>query len=497
MALSGPEALRSLDDAIRDIRREEGDISKRVSRSAERVAKIRENEAELFRKLARIRLDPEVQAEIDTRLIRAEQQARDLLTGHSQHVADLEDRVKELDGQIANLARERRKVLEETAEQQDKLKALSSEIEKAIADDPDYATQREAADHMRTVANESLKKTQQAEADRESKGKPYRDDPLFMYLWEAGYETRNYRANNLIRWFDSMIARMVDYHNARPNFAMLNDIPMRLREHTDRQMALAEEAEAKLDEMEARAIAKAGGGPIKSALEAAQARVDQIDKDMVEAEDARDKTSRELTELAEGKDSAFTEAVDNLASAMEDQTDLSALMAEARRTTTHEDDAIISQIEDTRLRAVDEETETRELRDRLRVLASRRRELEDIEFEFKKSKFDDPRSTFRRDDLAGDLLSEFLKGAISATSYWEQWQRSQDWRAGTTDWGGGFGLPRGGRSSSWPSSSGSIGSINWGKLPGSSRSTGGGFSRPRTGSRGSRKSGGFKTGGRF
>lgn len=494
MALSGPEALRSLDDAIRDIRAEEAEVSKRVARGAERLTKIRSNEAELFRRLARVRLDPEVQAEIDGRLIRAEKAARDVLNGHARQITEAEGAVKKLDRAIADLAKARRTAVDEVNVQQEKLRELSSDIARAIADNPDYAAQRQKADELRAIANESDKKTAQAEADRETKGKPYRDDPLFMYLWESGYETRNYRANNLVRWLDSMVARMVGYHDARPNFAMLNDIPMRLREHTNRQIELAEAAEARLDELEEEAVTKAGGGPMKKALDAAQAKIEKIDADMVEAEDARDKQTRALSELAEGQDPAFADAVANLAQAMEGQSDLSGLMADAKRTATPEDDAIVAQIEDARLRAVDEENETRELRDRLKVLANRRRELEDIEFEFKKQRFDDPRSTFRQDDLVGDLLSEFLKGAISASSYWGHWQRSQDWRAGTSDWGGGFGLPRGGRSTS---SQSGMGSTNWGRLPGGSRNSGGGFSRPRTGSRGSRKHGGFKTGGSF
>ena len=65
MSIRGPEALASLDEAMRDIRREEDEISTRLARSAERVAKIRESEAELFRQLAQLRLDPAVQGELD------------------------------------------------------------------------------------------------------------------------------------------------------------------------------------------------------------------------------------------------------------------------------------------------------------------------------------------------------------------------------------------------------------------------------------------------
>ena len=40
MTLSGPEALKSLDDALRDIRREEDEIAKRLARSAELVDQV-------------------------------------------------------------------------------------------------------------------------------------------------------------------------------------------------------------------------------------------------------------------------------------------------------------------------------------------------------------------------------------------------------------------------------------------------------------------------
>ena len=152
----------------------------------------------------------------------------------------------------------------------------------------------------------------------------------------------------------------------------------------------------------------------------------------------------------------------------------------------------------------------REQKGRLKILAARRRELEDIQWEFKKQRFDDPRSSFGEERLVGDLLNDFLRGGISAASYWEHWRRSQNWSTGTSDWGGGFGLPNNGRSGDpdaggggfqWPE--GSFGGGGGGRSKGSfgggsgRSSSGGGFSRPRTGSSGTRKHSGFKTGGGF
>jgi len=503
VALSGPEALRSLDEAVRDIRREEDDISKRLARSGERVAKIREAEAELFRELARLRLDPDARASLDAPLTGAEKRARAMLEEHGRSLAAIDVELEGLDKELAGRARRRREMLEEVDRHQAELRALSSSIAQAIAKDPEYGARQKAAAELRAIASESLRKTEQAEADREQKGRPYREDPLFMYLWERGYGTRNYKASNLIRWLDSKVARMVRYQDARPNFAMLNDIPLRLREHAERQAALAQQAEDGVDAIELAAIDAAGGKPVRQALAAAQARIEALDAEMLALEDERDEKTARQRQLVEGRDPAFEEATRVLAGSLQ-ATGFASLLEDARRTPSPSDDAVVAKIEDSRKRISEEEAESAEHRSRLKVLAARRRELEDIEFEFKKARFDDPRSVFREDRLAGDLLNEFLRGAITAATYWGHWQRSQSWRPGSSDWGGGIGLPRSGRSGtptgggfSWPSGSGSRSTSTptpWGRSPSGAP---GGFSRPRSGSSGTRKSGGFKTGGGF
>ena len=62
----------------------------RSDRSAERVAKVRENEAELLRELAELRLDPEVRGELTSPLSAAEQKAHKMLASHAEAL-DLAD----------------------------------------------------------------------------------------------------------------------------------------------------------------------------------------------------------------------------------------------------------------------------------------------------------------------------------------------------------------------------------------------------------------------
>jgi hypothetical protein len=514
MSIRGPEALASLDEAMRDIRREEEDITKRLGRSAEKVGKIRETEAELFRQLAQLRLDPAVQGELDGRISAAEAKAREMLKAHAKQLSKAEGDIAELDAALARLTGERTEALKIFEGHQTELKALATKLGATIAKDPAFAAKRNQASELAAIASQSMRKTEQAEADRDEKGKPYRDDPLFMYLWEAGYGTASYRANNLTRYLDGLVASLVGFHKARPNFAMLNEIPLRLREHAERQIANARAAEDELDGLERAAIDNAGGRPMREAMEAAQQRIDALDADIVATEDRRDETAKTLTMLSQGGNPAVEGALTELATAL-GREDIQTLLAEARRTRTGQDDTIVAQIDDARARAKEEEGEARELNERLKTLATRRRELEDIQWEFKKQRFDDPRSAFREDKLVGDLLNDFLRGGISAASYWDQWQRSQNWSAGTSDWGGGVGLPNNGRqrtNSPWPEAGGST--FNWpdtsfgggGKSKskggfgggwGGGSGSGGGFSRPRTGSQGTRKHSGFKTGGGF
>lgn len=501
MSLRGPQALASLDEAMRDIRREEDEIAKRLARSAERVTKIKESEAELFRQLAQLRLDPSVQAELDGAISAAERKARDMLKSHAKELSKAEQAVADSDAALTRLTTERAEMLRQFETHQTELRALAGRLAPSIAKDPIFAAKQAQANELAEVAAQSMRKTEQAEADCNEKGKPYRDDPLFMYLWESGYGTAGYRANNIVRYFDGLVANIVAFHKARPNFAMLNEIPLRLREHAERQIEMAKAAEAEADALETAAIDQAGGKPIRDAMAAAHARITELDAQIVAAEDERDEATKAQSQLAQGGSPTLDTALAELSAAL-GREDIKTLLEEARRTRTGQDDTIVAQIDDARVRAREEENEAREQNERLSTLAARRRELEDIQWEFKKQRFDDPRSSFGEDRLVGDMLNDFLRGGITAAAYWDHWRRSQNWSSGSADWGGsrpsrpwsdngGF---------QWPDNSfggGSSGRSKGGFGGGWGSGSGGGFSRPRTGSGGTRKHSGFKTGGGF
>ena len=92
------------------------------------------------------------------------------------------------------------------------------------------------------VVRNAEAKAARAEADRDEKRRPYESDPLFMYLWRRRFGTRDYEASNLVRYFDRKVAHLIGYEAARVNYAMLLELPDRLREHAER---LKQEAAAR------------------------------------------------------------------------------------------------------------------------------------------------------------------------------------------------------------------------------------------------------------
>lgn len=485
--VSGPEALRSLDRALDDIRRDEKQMTRLSADATARISRLREIEAEQFIALAELRLDPARKTEITGDISRAEKQARSILEKHESQFNDIAERLDSIDQEIKSIVEKRQKAQEVYEKAEAELDALSGEVFKTLKTDEKYQAQLTKANEAKSVAEHALKKTEVAEADREEKGKPYREDPLFMYLWESGYGTSSYSSNNLVRFFDKMIADMVRYHDAKPNFAILNEIPMRLREHAERLLEDADKEHAKLKKLEDKAFDAAGGKSYRVNSEKAEKEIAAIDEAQVRLEDERDELARNHSKLADGGDTAYHEAVETLTDGLQRET-ISELYDQARQTSSREDDLIIRKIDAVREEIVEQETDLAEAKGRLKTLAARRRELEDIEWEFKKSNFDDPRMKFD-DDLIEDVLEEFLKGAITAAGYWGQWQEAQK------------GMNYGSRSKSKTTRSKS-GPWSKGNLDfGSFGSPSSDFSRPRgssrRGSKGSRKHGNFKTGGKF
>lgn len=92
-------------------------------------------------------------------------------------------------------------------------------------------SEQDAEAERRKMIQEVQDKVAQADRDLLVKRLPYETDPLFMYLWNRGFGTPNYRSKGLVRFLDRKVAQLVGYDMARRNYHVLTELPERLREH--------------------------------------------------------------------------------------------------------------------------------------------------------------------------------------------------------------------------------------------------------------------------
>lgn len=455
MTLSGPDALRALDDALRDIRREEDEVAKRATRHAELLIKLRGQEAELYRQIGAGRLEPGLRAKQASRLAQISGTVESAIARYDAAFADAEAGLQHVEAAIARGNADRSSLQSEATRHDNELTALAAEARPTLGSNADYTGKLATAREVSAVAERAQLKAAQAEADREHNGRPFRDDELFMYLWTRGYGTPTYRGKGLDAAFDARVARLIGYDKARTNFVLLTEAPLQLRAHAERTQEAARAAKAEIAKFENVALDSAGGRAAREAIETAVARLETLDRENVVLQDRRDEAIRARSELAMGTDPGFAAALDGLAQMLEGD-DLWGLLAQARANPSDNDGGVVQQLDDLRQRLKDENDETADYRTQLITLASRRRDLEDILFELKARGFDNPHAQFAETDLVGELLNALVRGEMSAAAYWERWRKSQSWTAP------GYGGPGGG----------------WGRL--TTPASGNGLTRPRS-----------------
>jgi len=338
-----------------------------------------------------------------------------------------------------------------------------------------------------TVTSQSERAAERAAqraAEREAKGRPYEESKLFMYLWSRRYGTPDYSAGNLVRALDGWVAKLCDYGRARLDYAMLLEIPERLQEHAEH---LAEDAQAELDElgsMQTDAFLEVGIPKLTAEVESLERALDESEQ-ALELEESRHQGLRtERAELDAGDDRYTKEAVSVLRVSLEREP-VPTLRADAARTPTPADDAIVSDIAAHRDQA-------RQLRDQAQHLSKRQNkvmddlnDLEEVRRRYRQSNYDSRHSTFRDGFDMGGLLDALRKGGIVVGDVLQEMNRNHRFRVPRPPRGpsgGGFSFP----------------DFGSGRRPGSGgRSSGGGIRWPRHSSPRPRSGGGFKTGGGF
>ena len=545
--MTGSEALASITAAVKEEQKRTRDLDARLSAANNDVVQLDVQRNQLLQQLARLRVEFLEKTDVVARLDEADRQALALLRRRAEATAALQSELDEIEARRGELEARRSELQEELRLTAERIDEAELKAQESLAEDPEYQAQLRRSTEAERVAVHADEKATQSEQEQGSKGKSYRADPLFMYLWRRRYGTSEYVGGGLTRWLDGKVARLIGYADARANYARLSELPVRLREHAERVGARADEELARLAELDEQGRAAAGVPALEQEHDDLAAQVAEVDEEITKNAAAGQAKLAALETYAKGEDDAFKKAVGYLSSEF-GRDDIRALRQEATATPSPDDDVIVARLldlEEARGRLAETVAELKEV-----AAANRKRveELEKIRQEFTRRHYDAPGSTFANDNVFGTIFGQLLRGGLTAEAFWRVLQQQHSYqpqRSDPTFGSGGFGRgsPWGGatRSRGGGGLGGMIGGMilgeildsvgdaldddrrrgggwgggGWGGF-GSGRSgggSGGGFggggfggtgrakssrpSRPSTRSGSMRRGGGFKTGGRF
>jgi DNA repair exonuclease SbcCD ATPase subunit len=314
----------------------------------------------------------------------------------------------------------------------------AAEIKEQLGRQDAYRELEEKAAEESRRAERAQKKAAQAEADREEKGKPYRQDPLFMYLWQRRYLTPDYSGGGLTRMLDGWVAKMINYADARSNYYMLTELPLRLREHADRQKRLAAQAVQKLRDMEAAALAVEPITQNNKLLQAAQTSLQESESRIEEEEKRHVSLLEQRSAHASGSDELSRQAIELQVSEIKNDS-LTNLYMQAKMTNSPDDDVIVSRIRELQDQEKALLAEVQNLQSQIDQHQKNYREIEGLRRRFRRRSYDSDHSVFPGGFELAALLGLLMSGRASGGDVWDRIDREQQFRRPRTpvDFGGG------------------------------------------------------------
>ncbi|MBR0680843.1 hypothetical protein GXW74_10115 [Roseomonas eburnea] len=418
--VSGVAVLQEMDAHLAEAQREASASQAEMDRLAARREGLRTEEAEALRDLARLRLleMAEGKAAVDA-LDAAGARVKESLR---QRAAALEAAQRAiLDARDALAAAEAKRDAESArlrASQEAEAAALRAADARA-GEDTEFRRLATLAEEAERVAQHAEQKAAFAQQDFEEKGRPYRADPLFAYLWDRGWGTGRYRAFPLVRMIDGWVARLIEFEPARRSYALLAELPGHMTAHAQRMRAAADAAVRGMVERR-RSLAglpAEAAAPPAALLEAAEDAVEAAQAALAAAEAKR-------SALASGDDAASQEAIRALEAAIGARS-LRTLREEAARTPTRDDDAIVARLE---VAAAERGRLERALAEaQAQAEGARRRltELQSLRHEMRGRGVERSDWGFASGALVGVLVGEVLRGVLSRDGFWDRMERER------------------------------------------------------------------------
>ena len=439
--ISGRSALGFIDESLGKERSSIDTAERQIGEVSRQLLEQQQARVADYRELARLRVDMMAAGSMISSIDAVGKQVAAALEVRKSAEAALDARIIALQDERAALEVEREsrhQALEQAAETLDIAEAAT---QARLDADPGYMAQEQRVREAERIAMHADDKARHSEQEKDEKGQSYRDDALFMYLWERHYGTPQYRAWPVTRWLDRRVAHLVSFADARANYARLQEIPLRLREHAEQKKRAAGAAFEVLRELDEHARRADGIIELEAIRDKEQASLDEIDGRIEEAAGRYEQLLEQKDDFAAGEDEGYRKAVDYVTSELR-RDDMRELRRDAMATPFPDDDLIVNRLFEGEQQVEQLEDSLRELKSALRQQQKKLQQIESLRTDFWRRRYDQAGYSFSDGALIAAMLSSFINGRLDLDSLWrvlEQQQRYRPQRTDPTFGSGGFG----------------------------------------------------------
>ena len=438
---SGRDTLASIEEALTELKVQESRLQSELEHATRERGEIAARRLEALRGLATIRAHDAMADGLVDEADNLSRDMRTILQARLKTIAQLNRRRDEADAERDELVRSLDALNTKIAALEEKLDRFAAHARTTLREEAGYKSLSGEHVAVSAMLDKATAKAEQVARDEDEKGRPYRSDPLFMYLWNRKFATSAYQATGLVRVLDQWVSGLIGYADARANYAMLTEIPIRLRTHAQQLGKAVLEAKAKLDEIEKAKTEELAGSALIAELKKTREEQSDQNKKLTTATAELTETGNQLRLYATGEDQSLRDGIQGYAVFLEKE-NLQRLMSDAFATKTRDDDVLVERLQNlgTELELLEKQNEQR--RQNLDVIIEKRRELMRLSANFRREHYEDTGSAFSENPDLEELLQLLLRGAISAAEYWARARAQQQWQDRAGDpWRRRSGLP--------------------------------------------------------
>ena len=302
---------------------------------------------------------------------------------------------------------------------------LTAQVEQTLRSDERFIVLSDRAALAEAALERAEANLQEIDQDSARKLPPYDDSTLFHYLYDRGFGTDKYTKRGFTRRMDRMLAKFINYSQARQGYEFLKKTPEQMRRIIgEDRLAL----DTVMEELERRrdGVANQVGLPQKiAATQTLEARRDDQIQSMDDLRVQTEQVQQELTKLQGARGPYYREAI-SLFRELLDRSDVGELKRRAQSTPDITDDQIVARLVgvDVGFQQIDGAAKQR--RKELDQQQEQLEQLGRLVQRFRAARFDSERSEFAdRLDIGEEI--ERARDGEDIKQLWERIRRDHRW----------------------------------------------------------------------